>query len=275
MSYSPASDLLAASLVNRRWLLASRDDELWKFACICLWEDKVGMPLVRKGNSIALFWRTFLQPRVVNERMTVKEIRSLFAERPLGRRAVMDAFSACLEKCDMQTTVLELMPTHLGGVAPAAPSAPCCCGLGNNDYSSDGEEENDGMVLTLGFDDLWFGSYASSIVDSRRSRITVDELLSRKGFLMHFKIFQENGNDTRYGMTGEQSGGEEDDEGMHGLGLGTCYFEEDENKFRVEESDDAEMLHPQGLHWKWCGTDKKFVQVGHYPPLKIHRLENW
>ena len=95
---------------------------------------------------------------------------------------------------------------------------------------------------------------------------------------MHFKVYQDNMNDTRFdGATGYESSGEDDDEGMH-VTLhfhGTCYFEEDENKFRMEEADNTEMFHPQGLHWKWCGKGKNYVQVGNYPPLKIHRLENW
>jgi len=236
LSYSHAIDLLSASLSNTRWKQAARDDTIWKNAAIHVWKDKVGMPLVRRGNSIAVFWRTFVKRHVL-EKMSVKDIKGLFAERPLGRRAVRDAFSACLEKSDMQTAAMQLMPMELGG-------------------------DNYGMadkVLEEGFDDLWFGCFASSVIDSRRATMTRDELLSRKGFLMHWKVYQDN-----------DALGLEEDVMLHFHGI--VYFDEDDSVFRMD--DPEEMHHPRGLTWQWV-VEGKAVQVDQYPPLVVHRLENW
>ena len=162
LSYSHPDDLLNAALVNRQWYHCARQDDLWRQACIYLWRDKVGMPLLRRGNSIALFWRSFWDVSAVlgsgsssgsgsgsgsgipsgsdpylnvnsepgsgsgsgldvkdfnrdlgigntpRMAMSVKELRGLFTERPLGRKAVRDLFSSCLEKSDMQRAILDL-----------------------------------------------------------------------------------------------------------------------------------------------------------------------
>ena len=126
----------------------------------------MGAPAPRCEKSLGLFWRTFLHSDVIVT-LTVKEIKSLFLESPLGRRQVREAFNTCLEIIEMRQVALNYMPNQLGG----------------EDYGMDKER-----IFTQGFHDLWFGSFISSIIDAKRLRLTLDELLSRKGFSLHFKV---------------------------------------------------------------------------------------
>lgn len=298
-------DLLSASLVSRRWLEASRNDHLWKCTCEYVWGDKVGMPLVRRarGGSIGLFWRSLWKEEVIRSttsvsrefslsrrsgisstcsyegiqsKMTVRDIKGLFGERPLGRKIVRDAFGACVEKCDMQKAVLDLMPDSLGGEE---------CGMDPSHTLKRARGD--------GFNYLWFGSFASSIIDSKRTVMTMDELLSRKGFLMHFKVYRHDGSEDdhgrrhRYGRRrrcGEDSEGEEEDVSLHFHCI--CYFDEayegDEEdgsepymgNFRLDDSNSRDLEHPQNLTWHWL-LKGKTLQVGQYPPLVVRRLNDW
>jgi len=307
-------DLLSASLVSRRWLEAGRNDELWKCTCEHIWGDKVGMPLVRRarGGSIGLFWRSLWKVALIKtttnssstetnsseesgknnnspyegnkSKMTVRDIKGLFEERPLGRKVVRDAFSACFEKSDMQRAVVDLMPDSLGGEE---------CGMDTSHTLK--------RVRGDGFDHLWFGSFASSIIDSKRTVMTMDELLSRKGFLMHFKVFhprvsRHNDDRDNHGRTGRHrnsrhrrgtdDSGEEEEEDVSLHFHCICYFDEafeggggDDReppmgKFRLDDSNSRELEHPQNLTWHWLMKGKT-VQVGQYPPLVVRRLDDW
>lgn len=325
-NHDDPQDLLSASLVNHRWFEAARDDELWKCACAYAWGNKVGMPLVRRGGSIALFWRSLWGEESVvrgctstehvgrggnstctsgsgssatttsrpvsssdrnggcqKSKMSVKDIKGLFAERPLGRKVVRDAFSACFEKTDMQKAVVELMPETLGGEE---------CGMDSSRILK--RERGDG------FDRLWFGSFASSMIDSKRTIMTLDELLSRRGFLMHFKVFhshvtttstqhdtnndEDNLHNSRRNGDINDRGEREEDVSLHFHCI--CYFDEavreggggdvgpPVGKFRLDESNNREMEHPQNLTWHWL-IEGRTVQVGQYPPLVIYRLDDW
>ena len=246
LMFLSSQDVLCVSLVNRYFFKVSRSDRLWKELCIILWKDKVGMPLLRKDRNIAPFWRTFVK-RFVVESMSIKDIKGMFVERPMMGRNVRNLLMNSLEKRDMQEAVLELMPKEGD--------------LGGDAYGMEDDER--GRIL-VGFDQLWFGCYASSVVDSRRSFMTLDELLSRRGFLMHFKVIHEDqdviGRDVEISLH------------FHCK----CFFDEEENEFafRMEDSDDAELRHPQGLTWKWV-VEGRAVQVGSYPAMVVHRLDNW
>ena len=121
--------------------------------------------------------------------------------------------------------------------------------------------------------------------------MTVDELLSRRGFLMHFKVFHprvsqhddDENQDTRH--RGDMDNRGDEDVSLHFHSI--CYFDEaveerDEGdpshppmgKFRLDDSNDRELEHPQNLTWHWL-MEGKTVQVGQYPPLVVHRLDDW
>ncbi len=310
-NHNDPQDLLSASLVSRRWLEAGRNDELWKCTCEHVWGDKVGMPLVRRarGGSIGLFWRSLWKVELIRStttsvsreidssggsgksstcsydgiqsKMTVRDIKGLFGERPLGRKVVRDAFGACFEKCDMQKAVVDLMPDSLGGEE---------CGMDPSRTLKRARGD--------GFNYLWFGSFASSIIDSKRTVMTMDELLSRKGFLMHFKVFhprvpRHNDNEDYHGRRhrysrrrrgSDDSGGDEEDVSLHFHCI--CYFDEANEgdgedgrepsmgKFRLDDSNSSDLEHPQNLTWHWCKWGS-ILQVGQYPPLVVRRLDDW
>lgn len=233
LSYATYADLISTSTVSKFLNETSRSDSLWKEQCILLWKDKVGMPYLRKDHLIAPYWRTFLLPEVIHS-MSTRDVKLFFAERPLGRQEVRDLLLANrLEKRDMQNTILQLM--------------------------NDQERE-----FTTGFRQLWFGSFMSSMVDSRRNFILLDELLSTKGFLMNFKVIHED-DDTVFGRP---------EISLHYHC--TCYFEEEAKNFafRMEDPEENDMHHPEGLTWRWI-VEGKALQVGMYPPLVVYRLENW
>ena len=162
LSYLPVEDLCAACLVCRRWYEAGRNDDLWRDACIRLWSNdhKVGMPVVRRGGQIALFWRSLWSDSVIMEKLSVRDIISYFAERPSSLQTLRKTLSTVLETQDIKKAVSQFMPTTLGDDDPS-----------------------------YRFRHKWFGSYASSVIDSKRTYLTMDELCTRNGFDMHFKIY--------------------------------------------------------------------------------------
>ena len=245
-SFNDYSDVLMTSLVCRRWFQVGRSNNLWKKFCMKLWDHKLGAPALRYEKSMGLFWRTFLNSDLI-EILTVREIKSLFLESPLGRKEIREAFNSCLEVIEMRQVALKYMPNQLGG----------------EDYGMDKER-----ILTTGFHNLWFGSFASSIIDSKRTRLTLDELLSRKGFSLHFKVMSSDhelkSNKTRTPhndwIRRGQSGG------VHLHFFCNCRFME--NFDFVIDAENV-LSYPT---WTWTGET---VKVGDYPPLMVNRLDNW
>lgn len=246
--YNTASEITAASAVNRRWYQAGRNDLVWKNACCHLWKDKCWMPVIRRGGSLAIYWRSLLTPEVI-DRMSIKEIRCAFAERPMGQTAIQERLKTVLEKSEMKQALLDFMPDHLG--------SDC----------------DHGRVWNQPFRFLWFGSYVSSVLDSTRSTITIDELCCPKGFDMHFKVIYE---EHELGRMVQQD--DDDDDEEHSSGRiklhfhSTCYFSDVNNEFRMDNRED--MMHQVDLNWRWIRMGRA-VQVGPYPPLLVSRRENW
>jgi hypothetical protein len=256
---------------------------LWKAHCIHLWKDKGGMFLLRKEKSVAPFWRSYVTSRVV-EKMSVKDMKGMFAEMPLGRLQVRDLFvkppnhrwsigiqslrfimppfltcngviklkiacciaSFCLEKEDMQQAIMERMPKsgELGSPTVLA--------------------RNEGVMnrgLTLPIDHLWFGSFLSSVVDSRRTVMLLDELLSRKGFMMYLK------------KVPNQDYNAVDENAENSLRYyGKCFFNKDDSGNSVCE-ECVSMLTYTRL-WRWIIPGQK-VLIDSCHTLVIHRLDNW
>ena len=241
--YNTAAEITAASAVNRRWYEAGRNDIVWKNACSHLWKDKCWMPVVRRGGSLAIYWRSLLTQDVIDQ-MSVKEIGCAFAERPMGRTVVQERLKTILEKTEMKQALFDFMPDHLG---------------------SDSDR-----VWTRPFRFLWFGSYVSSVLDSTRSSITIDELCCPKGFDMYFKVVYDENEPDRVARV--MSDDEEDPREKVKLHFHcTCYFSDVNNEFRTEFQ---ENHHNMELNWTWVRLGRA-IQVGLYPPLRVSRLENW
>jgi len=179
----------------------------------------------------------------------------MFAERPLGRKEVRETLKSFLEKNDMRKAVFDFMPRQLGG-------------------DSHGKEDR---VLLEAFRHLWFGSYVSSVIDSSRTTILVDELCSQNGFDMHFKIIYDSEEDVLGGDENHHIGAQNYPQ-MHRAGIKlhfhcVCYF--DETQFLMDLPRENEMMqHTTDLTWRWVVMGRA-LQVGPYPPLVVSRLENW
>ena len=121
------------------------------------------------------------------------------------------------------------------------------------------------------FSDIYFGSYACSVFDSKREAITLKELCSKSGYEMYFKIAQDEvDDDDRSYLTPY-----DDAEGILLYHHSTVYFEESESRdFSIVLKQYVHSYHPTDLKWRWLEVGKR-VQVGPYPPLTITRRKDW
>jgi len=144
----------------------------------------------------------------------------MLLERPLGRKEIRCRIHSCIEKKDLVQVILDYMPLTLGTCTSNnhnhSSTNISLSENGNHDVNEgdafeDGDGENlcanendhgnddkngtcsNDKVLRKGFQHLWFGSYASSIIDSKRTIMTLDELLSLNGFSMNFKVITSSG----------------------------------------------------------------------------------
>lgn len=233
LSYADSSDLLSSTCVNRRWKEASRMDSLWKAALCRLWEGKVGVSADRP-----LFWRSLFTKEAVM-RMTDSQIRAIFDHPLLSEK------KALLKKCTEQPDLQRFLKVHM------------------LDVMSDGPE------FHQFFPDIFFGSYACSVLDSRRETITSPELCTPHGFDMYFKIARDDVDDAdRSFLTVYSEAG-----GVLLYHHSTCFFEEDRN-FRIVLKQYVHSYHPTDLKWRWLDMGKR-IQVGPYPPLTITRRKDW
>ena len=165
--------------------------------------------------------------------MSVRQIRSLFNHVLLREKKLQ--LQNCLEKSEM----LNLLKSYRDEV----------------------------VELPFQFTDLWFGAYASSILDSQRVRITKEELCSPHGFDVHFKILQDEVRD-------EADLAElQPYEGHPGVMLfhhSVSYFNPN-GDFDMEMKD-PDSHHPTDLRWR---LERRTVQVGPYPYLVIKRQPDW
>lgn len=233
LSYAEAQDLLPATCVSRRWKEAGRSDFLWESAIQLRWEDKVGaIP------ELPLFWRSLFTKDAV-QRMTVRQIRSIFHHPLLSEKK--DLLEKCLEKNELQ----RFLQVHM------------------LDVMSDGPDWHHF------FSDIYFGSYACSVLDSRRERLTQLELCTPHGFDMYFKIAQDEVDDADRSFLTVY----DEAEGILLYHHSTCYFE-DGRDFLIVLKQYVHSYHPTDLKWRWLDVGKR-VQVGPYPPLTITRRKDW
>lgn len=162
-------------------------------------------------NDIALFWRMKINPNIIYHDLSIQEMKYMLYERPLGRKEIRDCISSCIEKEDLIQLILDYMPLSLGGDDDGMSITPIEVSTGegepiisessikkdNDENDSSSNRRTSGsskrknhqrVTLTKGFEHLWFGSYASSIIDSKRTYMTIDELVSLSGFSMNSKI---------------------------------------------------------------------------------------
>lgn len=261
---------------------------------------------------------------------SIHEMKLMLMERPLGREKTRTALFSCIEKKDLIQLILDLMPPSLGDDDNADSDhddddndKP---NYGNNDDTNRSlnetstltQDETNGddnrynykrgqkqdynsasssraintkkHVLLEGFRHLWFGSYASSIIDSKRSAITIDELVSLNGFSMNFKVVTTtivSSSSSTTTQTQAQNGHRHhrchDDIKLHVYGM--CYFHEDFT-FHVEQEKgmssgrgeedgrQRQNLNQNVLSWKWI-VDWRVLQIERYPPLHLKRMKNW
>jgi hypothetical protein len=132
------------------------------------------------------------------------------------------------------------MPYSLGGNGTGTCGCSCSCNnfiRKNNDQHEKEMHYNSSKrrIFTKGFQHLWFGSYASSIIDSKRTIMTIDELVSLNGFSMNFKVVTT----TMVPTAAQQRNIDDDHNNVHhheDIQLHfqcMCYFDED-YKFRME-----------------------------------------
>eukprot|EP00521_Asterionellopsis_glacialis_P004816 CAMPEP_0195267728 /NCGR_PEP_ID=MMETSP0706-20130129/12754_1 /TAXON_ID=33640 /ORGANISM="Asterionellopsis glacialis, Strain CCMP134" /LENGTH=176 /DNA_ID=CAMNT_0040322517 /DNA_START=26 /DNA_END=554 /DNA_ORIENTATION=- len=117
--------------------------------------------------------------------------------------------------------------------------------------------------------DLWFGSYACSVVDATRQHMKLSEVVSIYGFEAYFKIAEDEVMD--------QEDLEElelypDEPGMRLYQHSTCFFKD--NHDFIMEMKDAEPFSASDMKWRWV-EEGKTLQVGPYPSLNVSRRDDW
>lgn len=163
------------------------------------------------------------------ESLSVRQIRSLFDHFLLHDQKLR--LKDCLEKSEM----VRLLKNFRDAVV----DAPIC------------------------FSDLWFGSYASSVLDSQRSLITKEELCSPFGFDVFFKILREEVWDDADMAELQPYAGHD---GVMLFHHSVSYFKPNQD-FEMEMKD-PDSHYPIDLRWRWAGN---MVQVGPYPHLIVTR----
>lgn len=121
------------------------------------------------------------------------------------------------------------------------------------------------------YHDLWFGSYASSVMDARRVHMFHLEITNSHGFEMYFKI-------SRLDVLDDEDLDEleiyPDHEGLMLYHHSTCHFL-DNKGFAMDMGNDEDNAHiPTDLKWRWI-EEGMLLQVGPYPPLSVSRRKDW
>ncbi len=236
LSYVDKQDLLLTALVSCRWKAASRYDALWldiskREASTFL--TKYHRPSM--DDEIPLFWRSLFTKSALL-RMTKKQLLSI-----LGHPLVASANRTVqLDSADL-TEVQRLLQLHMLDVVSS----------------------NTGRSLF--FSDIFFGSYACMIRDSKRENMLPAELCTSLGFDVCFKASETDM---------EQSNVEglvpyEEHPGILLYYHTVCRFRDDHG-FEMEKP----TYHTGELSWRWL-QGGRHVQVGHYPPLAISRQKDW
>lgn len=145
---------------------------------------------------------------------------------------------------------------------------------GNDNAEMDDADTTRSRPRRIFFSDLYFGSYASSVMDSKRSIISQQELCSPFGFEMHFKIEEDDADDVIAETTSEELQRYEDAEGILLYRHSTCHFRPDRDFRLVLRPNVAPTYRPNDLRWRWLQVGSE-IQVGPYPSLTVSRTKDW
>jgi len=279
LSYVNPKDLQQATMVNRRWKTAGRVDSLWEVHLEQLWNDKVGFAylctkqqdcsMIGEGEEESnttkkslIFWRSLYTAECV-QKMTRAQITSVF-DHPLLKDHLPG-----LPKDDAELKNFYKM--HMLDIMSGSSQFSCF------------------------YSDIYFGSYASSLQDSKRDMITNLELCSPTGFDMFFKIARDDVDEVdQLEFTPYE---ESEEILLYEYGAG---FFENSYDFRMTLRQDVHSHHPTGkteatsvvssaentiqhflpfpffsdLSWQWLENGRK-LQVASYPPLTVSRTKRW
>jgi len=291
-SYSTAKELAMASEVNKRWKIASRNDLLWLPHSQRLWNSKVAM------QDVTMFWRTLLTKDAIH-RLGRKEIHQIL-QHPLVKAQLSSSgigggnHDGSIEhgrSCNTKTQETSVITTSNGSInsrnsnsnnnnsnskamtdtANATKPQPAIDELRHQFRVHMLDVVANGPKWNCFFDDIRFGSYACSVMDSRRDCISLTELCTPHGFAMYFKISAddvEDDDDRSLLLAYEES-----DEYLL-YHHSTCYFHKTTHQFSLILNHHAQSYQPTQLLWRWV-DDGKRVQVGPYPPLRVTRRADW
>jgi len=123
------------------------------------------------------------------------------------------------------------------------------------------------------FSDLYFGSFASSMMDARRIFISQLELCSPHGFEMHFKM-EADDVDADLAETNDDLQRYRDEPDILLYRHSTCYFQQDREFQIVLHQHVHDRYRPAELQWRWIELGKR-IQVGPYPSLTVSRRKDW
>lgn len=236
LSYIDTDTLLSAAAVSRRWSQAGRNDDLWKSATLRLWEGKAG---VDPGMNEPIFWRSLFTKDAV-ARMSQAQIQTIF------RHPLLSEKRALMENCTNDKVELQrFLQVHM------------------LDIMSD---ESDWHRF---FSDIYFGSFACSLLDARRETISQVELCTKHGFEMYFKINEDEVDQADREALLQY----EEAENILLYHHSTCFFGES-REFQIVLNQAVHSYHPTDLKWGWLEMGRR-LQVGPYPPLTVSRRTNW
>lgn len=221
--------------MNRRWKEAGRSDTLWKAATLRLWTDKTGV----RPRKEPIFWRALFSKSAV-ARMSTSQIQAMF-DHPL----LSEKKTTLLKDCTDQVELQRSLQVHM------------------LDTMSDASDWH------RFFSDIYFGSYACSMLDSRRECIAQLELCTKYGFDMYFKVIEDEvDEEDREGLEKY-----DDSENILLFHHSKCFFDESRD-FRIVLMHAAHIYHPTDLKWGWLEVGRR-LQVGPYPPLTVSRRRDW
>jgi hypothetical protein len=231
LSFTDTPDLLKTALVSVRWKSASRDDFLWRVIYQRVAATKAIHNCYSTGDEVHLFWRSLFTKTAIN-RMSKNQILGILDHVFVA--PIWDGHSSDLAV--LQTLVQQHMEDVLSSL--------------------------DGTCIL--FPDIYFGSYACMIRDSKRKKILPVELTTL-GFDLYFKVAESD-------LEPSDAVGLIPCENHPGVLLyhhSVCYFSED-FVFEMENP----TYHGGDLVWRWL-EERQLVQVGYYPPLTISRRSDW
>jgi hypothetical protein len=249
LCYCDIQDILSATVVNKRWKQAGRHDEIWKDIIRRTWKDKKGV----WSSQNQIFWRS-LYTKYTVQNMTTEQVLCMF-RHPLVKDKYRTLQKEILKNENNTNDFLQrFVQVHMLDV-----------------MSEGGDGSN--FQRRRFFSDLYFGSFASSMIDSQRQYITQAELCNPCGFEMYFKIEEEDVDEAAGENLENNLQPFEEGEGVLLYRHSTCYFRSD-REFRMTLGPNVHGYQPPDLRWRWIEAGKR-IQVGPYPALTVSRRNDW